>query len=401
MSEGWARPFFALKGPYYDSLLNPRPLVPSGGAEASRPRLTRGLERLLMIRRLILRPPRSILFLAFVAMTLPNTTARAQDRAMQDRLDRLERDLSMLQRQVYRGAPSPVVSAGSAGAVDTELRMDRLEAQMRELTGRVEDAVNGVEQLRRRLEQINTDIDLRFSQGQGQGQVAGQGPPRNLAPNAHASAGITDSSPAGQLVMRSPSPTANSGGSRLATDPMPPGTLVPPPPDRPGGGGTLTPPGTPPSLRQSGPDALNVATAGNLRPPSAGELPAGSASAQYNAAFGLLKQADYPAAEEALKTFVAQHPKDAMAGSAQYWLGETYYTRGRYAEAASAFAEGYKNYPKGSKAADDLLKLGMSLARANQKQNACLAFAQLDHDFPNAGSSIKEHSLAEKKRLGC
>jgi tol-pal system protein YbgF len=353
-----------------------------------------------MIRRLILRSPRSILFVAFVAMTLPNTAARAQDRAMQDRLDRLERDLSMLQRQVYRGAPSQVVSAGSAGAVDTELRMDRLEAQMRELTGRVEDAVNGVEQLRRRLEQINSDIDLRFSQGQVQGQVAGQGPPRNSAPSAYPSPGITDSS-AGQLAMRGPSPTANSGRSRLAADPMPPGTLVPPPPDHPGGAGTLTPPGISPGPRQSDPDAPNVATVGNFRPPSAGGLPAGSASAQYNAAFGLLKQADYPDAEEALKAFVAQHPKDALAGSAQYWLGETYYARGRYAEAASAFAEGYKNYPKGTKAADDLLKLGMSLARANQKQNACVAFAQLDHDFPSLGSSIKEHSVAEKKRLGC
>ena len=357
-----------------------------------------------MIRRLILRPPRSILFVAFIAMALPNSATRAQERAMQDRLDRLERDLSMLQRQVYRGAPSQLASAGSAGAVDGELRMDRLEAQMRELTGRVEDAVNGVEQLRRRLEQVNSDIDLRFSQGQGQGQV----PSRNSAPSAHASAGVTDSGPAGQWAVRGPS-TGNSVRSRLATDPVPPGTLVPPPPDRPGGAGTLTPPGapllnpagTPPDLRQPGPDTLNVATAGHLRPPSAGELPAGSASEQYNAAFGLIKQADYPAAEEALRMFVAQHPKDPLAGSAQYWLGETYYTRGRYAEAASAFAEGYKNYPKGTKAADDLLKLGMSLARANQKQNACLAFAQLDHDFPNPGSSIKEHSLAEKKRLGC
>ena len=53
--------------------------------------------------------------------------------------------------------------------------MERLEAQMRELTGRVEDAVNGVEQLRRRLEQINTDIDLRFSQGQGQGRCRARG----------------------------------------------------------------------------------------------------------------------------------------------------------------------------------------------------------------------------------
>ena len=350
-----------------------------------------------MIRRLILRPPRSIVFLAFVVMTLATPAARAQDRAIQDRLDRLERDLSMLQRQVYRGGPAQVVSAGSPGAVDAELRMDRLEAQMRELTGRVEDAVNGVEQLRRRLEQINSDIDLRFSQGQGQGQ----GPPRNAAPSAHAAAGITDSSPAGQLAMRGPSPTANSPRSGPVSDPMPPGTLVPPPPVRPGGTGTLTPPGTPLSATQPVPDTLNVATVGNFRPPSAGELPASSTSQQYNAAFGLLKQADYPAAEEALKAFVAQHPKDPLAGSAQYWLGETYYTRGRYAEAASAFAEGYKNYPRGTKAADDLLKLGMSLARANQKPNACVAFAQLDHDFPNPGSSIKEHSLAEKKRLGC
>jgi tol-pal system protein YbgF len=307
----------------------------------------------------------------------------------------------MLQRQVYRGAPSPGVGGGSPGAVDAELRMDRLEAQMRELTGRVEDAVNGVEQLRRRLEQINSDIDLRFSQGPGQAQVQGPGPPRNAAPSARASAGITDSSPAGQLAMRGLSATASSPRSGPASDPMPPGAFGPPPPARPGGAGTLTPPGTPSGATQPVPDTLNVATVGNFRPPSAGELPAGSASAQYNAAFGLLKQADYPAAEEALKTFVAQHPKDALAGSAQYWLGETYYARGRYAEAASAFAEGYKNYPRGSKAADDLLKLGMSLARANQKQNACVAFAQLDHDFPNPGSSIKEHSVAEKKRLGC
>jgi tol-pal system protein YbgF len=90
-----------------------------------------------------------------------------------------------------------------------------------------------------------------------------------------------------------------------------------------------------------------------------------------------------------------------MAGNAQYWLGETYYTRNKYLEAASAFAEGYKRYPKSAKAADNLLKLGMSLGRANQKQNACLALTQLDHDFPHPGASIRERAAAEKKHLGC
>jgi tol-pal system protein YbgF len=136
------------------------------------------------------------------------------------------------------------------------------------------------------------------------------------------------------------------------------------------------------------------------KPPPAGGA-GGSADAQYDYAFGLLKKADYPAAETALKTFVEQHPNDRLAGSAQYWLGETYYARGRYLEAAGAFAEGYKRYPKGPKGADDLLKLGMALARANQTQNACLAFGQLQQDFPHPGAAIKERAVAERRRLHC
>ena len=175
---------------------------------------------------------------------------------MQDRLDRLEKDLSMLQRQVYRGGPTPVVSAGSGAAVDAELRMDRLEAQMRELTGRVEDSVNRFEQLSSRLEQINSDIDLRFSQGQGQ--------PRSAAPNSHASAAVSDSSPAASVVMRTPPPIVNSGRPRPPGDLMPPGTLVLPPPDPPNRTGTLTPPGP-----IQPPEPGRLAAAGNLR----GEVP--------------------------------------------------------------------------------------------------------------------------------
>src|SRR6516225_8291172 len=128
-------------------------------------RISRGLR---MLRRSTLSHARPTLLLLVFAIALPTQAAQSQDRAMQDRLDRLERDLSMLQRQVYRSAGGSVVPTGSGAAVDNELRMDRIETQMRDLTGRVEDAINGVEQLRRRLEQINSDIDVRFGQSQGQ-----------------------------------------------------------------------------------------------------------------------------------------------------------------------------------------------------------------------------------------
>jgi tol-pal system protein YbgF len=250
-----------------------------------------------------------------------------------------------------------------------------MESQMRDLTGRVEEFMNQVERLRQRVDQVNGDVESRFSQAPPpSGGYASAGPP--------------------------PPRTRGAGPSSRELPAEPPGatgTLTPPEPllRAPGGpsplAGTLTPPGA------AGPPELASAAA----PPSGRLMPNGSTSEQYNYAFGLLKQADYPAAEVALKSFVEQHPNDPMAGNAQYWLGETYYTRGRYAEAATAFAEGYKRYPKSSKAADELLKLGMSLGRANQKQNACVVLAQLDHDFPAPGAAIKERATTEKKKLGC
>jgi tol-pal system protein YbgF len=341
-----------------------------------------------MLRRSTPQHFRSTLLLMVLTIALPTHAARSQDRAMQDRLDRLERDLSMLQRQVYRSGGAAVVPTGSGGAVDSELRMDRIETQMRELTGRVEDTMNGVEQLRRRLEQINGDLDVRLGQGRAQ-----SAPP----PPRPASSGPVASAAAGTLPARGAPPAASAAPAAPHTPPLPPGTPVPPLTYTPSGLGTLTPPKSPPLAPEP-----TIATVGDgFRSQSAGALPPGSASEQYNFAFGLIKQANYSAAEEALKSFVQQHPNDALAGSAQYWLGETYYQRERFADAAGAFAEGYKRYPKGGKAADDLLKLGMSLARTNQKHNACVAFAQLDRDFPNPGAAIKERASTEKKRLGC
>jgi len=345
-----------------------------------------------MFRRSTLPHARPTLLLMVLAVALPTQTARSQDRATQDRLDRLERDLSMLQRQVYRSAGGSAVPAGANAAVDSELRIDRLETEIRELTGRVEDAVNGVEQLRRRLEQINSDIDVRFGQGQG---------PPTAPPPRSAGGGAVASAAAGTLSVRGAPPPASAAPAAPPYPPMPPATLVPPLSYAPAGPGTLTPPKSPSAPQPFASERESAATGGTAHPASSGALPAGSASEQYNFAFGLLKQAEYPAAEAALKSFVRQHPDDGLAASAQYWLGETYYVRGNYAEAAIAFAEGYKRYPRGAKAPDDLLKLGMSLARTNQKQNACTAFAQLDHDFPNPGSAIKERARDEKKKLGC
>jgi tol-pal system protein YbgF len=307
-----------------------------------------------------------------VAVTVP-VMAPAQmqppDQAMQQRLDRIERDLNMLQRQVYRGAPSAPATGGAPGgsstAADLEVRMEQVEAQMRELTGKVEQIGNGLEQLKQRIEQINADFSVRFDQQSGGNGATASAPPQR---------------------------SSGDGGRAAGAPPaVPPGTVVPPPS---GGGlnpifGTLSPPGTAPA-RSSG-----------AEPASAEPQGGGTTTEQFNHAFGLLKQSDYPGAEAALRAFIDAHANDPLAGNAQYWLGQTFFARNKFPEAAAAFAEGYKRFPKGAKAEDDLLYLGLSLARADQKKNACLALEQLDQAFPNASPAIHQRAAAEKKRLGC
>jgi tol-pal system protein YbgF len=336
-----------------------------------------------MTRHWFLPNARPTLLLAVLAIAASGAVVHAQDATTQERLDRLERDLSMLQRQVYRDGVSPGddTSSGSNLAVETQIRMGRLEQQMRDLTGKIEDEANQVQQLRQRLEQINSDIDLRFgelNQGRGGARIGAPPPPPPAPPE-----------------MRSESAAAGAD-SEVANPPdygAPPGAYVP----NTDASGTLTPPGAAPP---GPPPTQMVATGAGLRPP-ARILPGASASGQYNAAFGLLRRADYPSAEKAFRSFVQQHPDSTLAGNAQYWLGESYYARSRYADAAVAFAEGYKRYPKGSKASETLLKLAMALGRANQKQNACIALAQLGHDFSHASSAVKERAAAEQKRNGC
>ena len=130
-------------------------------------------------------------------------------------------------------------------------------------------------------------------------------------------------------------------------------------------------------------------------------LPQGTPKEQYNYAFGLLRQANYDKAELALQEFVKLHPQETLVGNARYWLGETFYVRAAYVQAAEVFLEGYQADPKGPKAPDSLLKLGMSLAGLDKKREACAAFDKLTKDFPKISAGIRNTVKREKQKNSC
>jgi len=329
------------------------------------------------------------LVLTLLAFLLPLGTAGAQSpdvRVLLDRIDRLQRDVDTLQRQVYRGqvppassSAPPSSSATVSGGGETlpvaavnrfETRISQLENTLRELTGKIEEISYANEQTRRQIDKLSGDVDVRFQQLE-------QGRP-----------------PAGQTASASPAP-----GPR-------PSTAAPEPASQSGTLGNLTqgqlkanaPAAPPPPAPPTRPATQQAA---RTPAPAASILPDGSAEEQYKFAFNILLQNDYDQAERAFRAYIDKHPTDSRTDNARYWLAETFYVRDKFEPASTAFAEAYQKAPTGPKAPDNLLKRGMSLAKLNKPTEACAAFKRLGDQFPNAPGTIKSRTSAERQRLNC
>ncbi|NNG05008.1 MAG: tol-pal system protein YbgF [Inquilinus sp.] len=305
-----------------------------------------------------------------LAATLFAPTAWAQRTDVEsliNRVIRLEREMQTLNLQVYRGEqPSPSAS-GAAGvapaplpddyAAQFEIRLSQIERQLREITGRVEESQFHVRQMSERLDRAIADIEFRLSLLDGAPPSADG---TSLSPAASATAGAAGAATGAPGALGAPS--------------VPSGTAAPAPAAR---------------------SATASAATGGVR------LPAGDVATQYDYAYGLLAQGDYDNAERALLLFADAHPDHQLTSNAYYWLGETYYVRGSYDDAAISFAQGYQSFPEGAKAVDSLLKLGMALAAGGNREDACLTLNQLEIEFPDAPTGVKRRAAQERNRLDC
>ncbi len=315
--------------------------------------------------------------------------ARAQDAELESllqRIERLQRDMNTLQRYVFKGGPVPAADAasgttGEAGgltstaAARTDQRLSQFEAQLRTLTGQVEEAVYRSNQINERLERLAAETDSRLRQLE-QGMVpptAMQGAPTGqMAPGA---AGGNQAAFASQPQVFGT--IRQSDLEAFQSQPVAPGT----------------------GIAQQ--DTSLAVQPGSQEAAAGYTLVGATPEEQYKYAFGLLSQANYGEAELALRGFVEQNPDDPLAGNAKYWLGETFYVRQDYQQAAVTFAEAYQEYPNSSKAPDNLLKLGMSLSALGSKNDACGTFAELLKRYPQAAATVLQRAKQERQRLSC
>lgn len=314
---------------------------------------------------------------------LPLGLAAAQAQTLEDRMARLEREMQNIERKVYvndmplsySGSNRDGTQIAQAGNYAVEDRMNGLERQITMLTGQVEDLDIKLRQLTTRLDQLTTDLEFRISQlegGQGGGAAAGGPPPR--PPMA---GGQPPQLPSTGPLVQPQQP-----------QPLPPqaGVLRPPPAGQGYTPSTPAPLTPPPGQQQA---AAPAAPAG------------GTVEQQYEAAQQMLRAGQYASAEQTLRNIVARNPRHQLASSAQYWLGETFYVRQDYQNASVAFADGYKNYPKGNKAPDTLLKLGMSLSAMKKDQDACAVYDRLQKEYPTAPEIVRRRATEERRKSRC
>ena len=130
-------------------------------------------------------------------------------------------------------------------------------------------------------------------------------------------------------------------------------------------------------------------------------LPSESPENQYEFATSFLKVGDYSTAERAFREFVQSNPEHKLAGNAQYWYAETFRIRQLYTDAATAYLEGYQKYPKGKKAPENLLKLGVSMVQIGEKDQGCKMINGVEKEYPDANESVIQKAKYESQKFEC
>ena len=295
-------------------------------------------------------PVTALLALGLVAATTPAAAQSFEILDLTERVETLERELRTLRRSPPAAPAAPAARARD-GAAQAEIRLNEFERLMRGLEQRIETLENHRRRDAERLDKLASDLELRL-------RTLEQGAPPPAA-----------------------APAAQGGQAASVIG----GTTAPDAPPRPLG-----------TLKVGG-----GAEAAALAPP-APLLPEGSPKQQYDYALSLtLKEADYTKAGAAFRAFIDAHPKHDLTGNAYFWLGRTHFVRKDYEGASFAFADGYKKFPKGPKAADNLYNLGMSLRALGKKREACTAFARLLDRFPKVNRTLKNRVSRQQKRLKC
>lgn len=263
----------------------------------------------------------------------------------EERIERLERQLRQVQRQVFpRGQPADTAGFSSEPAATQssfrtlDQRLNGLERQLADITRQAEENGHRMTVMQAELARLQTDQEERLAALE---RAAATAATEGAAPGVAATA-----TPGG------PAATTNgAAGSTTVANPV---------------------------NADGGPPAAVAAD-------DPGEL-------AYDEGYELWRTGKYDQAITSLRAFSSSFPKHRRASWANNLAGRALLDKGEPRAAAEALLANYRSNPKGERAADSLYYLGQALMQLNQPGQACKAYAELESVY---ASSLR----AELKRL--
>ena len=114
-----------------------------------------------------------------------------------------------------------------------------------------------------------------------------------------------------------------------------------------------------------------------------------------------VKQGRFDLGEDRLRGFLTAYPGSPLEAEALYWLGESQFVRGAFQNAARSYLNGY-NADRGSAIAPkNLYRLGVTLGRLGQLNEACLTLREVRNQFPTGPADTLTAADAETSALTC
>ena len=325
------------------------------------------------------------------------------------------------------GEPGDAPFAGEpSDGAQLLVRIGRLESQMRQITGQLEQMQFENRRLQEQLKKFQEDVDFRFHDGAPAAPAAKPPQKRSEAPEAQTFADDALGAPGAPAPQRQPGrgdafdPSQNPGAPGA---PRPLGS--PASASRPAASSMRRDENAASDTEQNDPGApLDLSngrsrTAGGVAAEAAAQpgapstavvtTPGGtviagapnSARLEFDTALAFLKQKSYEDAEKGFTGFLEKNPKNKLASDAVYYLGESYYLRGRQREAAEQYLKLSTHYPESPRAPAALLRFGQSLSALGAKEQACATYGEIDRKYPNAPAMVKAGAEREAKRAQC
>jgi len=300
-------------------------------------------------------------------------------------------------------AEAPVAQVQYAQAADP--RVSKLEEQVRDLTGKIEELNFQILQMQEQMRKVQEDNEFRFEEleknkrsdagGRQDRAVAStsRGSKVEASGDASSTASISTPAASGKTARADSTAIEPQGGSKERGIPPrslgtikfdPNGNVIGETMDTPAapnsGNGSLVPKG--------GNDIASLPETDNPQ-----EL--------YQLAYQYILSGDYRAAETAFREHINRFPTDPMTADARFWLGESLYAQERYPEAASVFIDTQRDFPQSKRGAENMLKLGMTLSKMKDHDVACATLAQVPTRYPNAPPAVLERVTDERSKNHC